>query len=384
MFAPLDVSTMLLMTAVASFAMAASMAVVRPERREGIGLWALGLTLHGAAYVLYALRGQVPGWASIVLANVLLSGCFALTLAAVEQFHGRPLPWGRMVVPMALVALVMQWYVDNFQVRVAVLGAVLPLQLALLLWALWHPHPPEPARGALLLTAGAALQWVLLGLRGWLVASGGTPVGELMQAGGLQSLSFVTAFVVIIVSSLGFILLAKDRSDAANRHHATHDELTGLPNRRVLRTALERDLAHAARTHQPYAVLLLDVDHFKAINDAHGHPVGDQVLRHVADVLRLRVRTQDCAGRYGGEEFLVLAPGTTREGALHLAEALRQGIARTPFHHAGKALAVTVSIGVCALEPAHAGCAEPLIRAADQALYLAKAGGRDRVEWATV
>ena len=114
----LDVPTMLLMTAAASLTMAASLGAVRPGRREGISLWALGLMMHTSTYVLYALRGLVSDWASIVLANTLLSGTFAMVLAAVHQFQGRALPWRRMAVPVAATALLFAFFIDDYRARI--------------------------------------------------------------------------------------------------------------------------------------------------------------------------------------------------------------------------------------------------------------------------
>ena len=162
----------------------------------------------------------------------------------------------------------------------------------------------------------------------------------------MQSITFMAAFVVVILSSLGFILMGKDRSDADNRYFAAHDALTGLVNRRSLIMALERDVARAVRLREPYAVMLVDIDHFKFVNDSHGHLAGDSVLRHVADLLRTRLRAQDPVGRYGGEEFMVLLPHTPLGGALELAETLRRAVERLPCVGGGKEIPVTVSIGV--------------------------------------
>lgn len=370
---------MLFMTAAASCAMAGAMAAVRPQQREGVGLWALALLLHAGCYVLYALRGLAPAWASVVLANTLLSGCFALTLAAVEQFHGRPLPWRRMAVPLALVPALFAWFIDNYAARQIVCGTVLPVQLLLVLWSLWRPHAPAQRRGALLLSACLLVEVLLLAGRGWLALTGRMDAVDLLHISPSQSVMFVMAFVTVILSSLGFILMTKDRADAANQRLATHDPLTGLVNRRALLQVLARDVAQAARARTAYALVLLDIDHFKAVNDTHGHLAGDQVLRHVAQVLGTRLRRQDLLGRYGGEEFLVLLPGADLAGALQLAEALRQAVQAAPCPHAGRSIGVTVSLGVCAARPHGPGCDEALIESADQALYAAKAAGRNCV-----
>lgn len=377
---PLDVPTMLLMTAVASAVMAGSLAAVRPERREGMGLWALALVLHTITYVLYTLRGEVPNWASVVLANTLLAGTFALVLAAVCQFQGRALPWRHMAWPVVLMGVLFALFIDDFRACVVVAGVVPPLQIVMALWFLWRPKPPAQLRGAVLLTAGLGLQAVLLAARGVLAATHGVPARGLLQADGLQSLTFIAAFIVVILASLGFILMAKDRADANNRYFAAHDSLTGLANRRALLLTARRDVAHAVRTYQPYALMMVDIDHFKAVNDRHGHMAGDRVLCHVADLLRTRLRTQDMVGRYGGEEFLVLLPGTALHDAVVLAETLRSSVEQSPAMHDGHPIAVSLSIGVCGGRPQHADAWDALIRRADQALYAAKAAGRNRVE----
>ncbi|MFT3720004.1 GGDEF domain-containing protein [Pseudorhodoferax sp.] len=379
----LDVPTMLLMTAAASLAMAGAMATVRPKRREGIGLWALGLVLHAATYVLYTLRGTAPGWASIVLANGLLSATFALVLAAVHQFQERLLPWARMLLPVLATTLLFAVFIDDYRARLMVMGVLAPLQLGMALWSLWRPHRPAQWRSAALLSAGLALQVGLLAMRGMLAATHAIPAEGLMRGGLLQSFTFMATFVVIILSSLGFILMAKDRADAANRYLATHDGLTGVANRRALLLALERDVARTVRTGKPYALLMLDIDHFKAINDSHGHGAGDAVLRHVAAVLQARLRAQDMLGRYGGEEFLVLLPDTPLRGAARLAETLREAVEQAPCAYGGRSLAVTASIGASSMHMAPGDSVDPLVQAADLALYAAKAAGRNRVECAT-
>ena len=152
---------------------------------------------------------------------------------------------------------------------------------------------------------------------------------------------------------------------------ATHDALTGLANRRLFDETLLREVARARRTGAPLALAVVDVDHFKAVNDEHGHQVGDEVLRELAAALRQVVRTDDLVARYGGEEFVVLATNATVDDAVVLAERLRAA-ARTV-----SVVPVTISVGVAGL-PAE-GDGEVMVAAADAALYRAKAAGRDRV-----
>jgi diguanylate cyclase (GGDEF)-like protein len=173
-------------------------------------------------------------------------------------------------------------------------------------------------------------------------------------------------------------ILANQRNLALAEMRAASDSLTGLPNRRAADETLKRLAAHAGRSLTPLAAVLLDLDHFKQVNDVHGHELGDKALAAVGQILSSTLRASDFAGRYGGEEFLVLLPDTDRAAARHVAEKLRMAIERTEIAHVGP---LTASFGVAAI-PDDTGDAEHLIRKADRALYAAKAGGRNRVETA--
>jgi diguanylate cyclase (GGDEF)-like protein len=160
---------------------------------------------------------------------------------------------------------------------------------------------------------------------------------------------------------------------------AETDSLTGLANRRKLEQRLHQEIARAQRNNRPLALVLLDVDHFKGINDSHGHAAGDAVLRALAEVFRHEVRDVDLAARTGGEEFMFLLPETDGERALRVAERIRAALHAQPISVPGAGrLQVTVSLGI-ACYPRDASAADALIANADRALYLAKQAGRDRV-----
>ncbi|MEP6759843.1 MAG: diguanylate cyclase [Sporichthyaceae bacterium] len=159
---------------------------------------------------------------------------------------------------------------------------------------------------------------------------------------------------------------------------STTDALTGLWNFRYLSMSLAREIERSTRFQRPLAVLMLDIDHFKQVNDQHGHARGDAVLRELAQRVQEQIREVDTFARYGGEEFVVVLPETTVEGATQLAERICVAIRRKPFHTEGEeSLDVSVSVGGAAF-PAHGSSAATLMRAADRALYVAKNGGRDR------
>ena len=387
---------MLVMIILGSLVMATAMAVVDGGRlrRDGLLLWSLVLLLNAIVHGLFALRGLVPDGLSIVLANALLACVFSTVTAAVLQFQGRALRWPLLLAPALLLAVGLVLYSDNFNARVILVGLVCSAQVLGALWILLQRRQDSVGRGMWLLAIGLALEVVILLSRAAAATLSPAPdAGSLgiLQSTGLQTLSFFATFSVVLFGSLGFVFMLRDRADERNRFMAAHDALTGVANRRALVTALNRDVARAARSGQPIAVLMVDIDHFKRVNDRYGHPVGDQVLCHVVQVLSQRVRSQDLVGRYGGEEFMVVLPDTTLQGAEQLAQALRQAVAQAPCHittangHAdhGAQVAVTVSIGVFGGSVAPDDSWDMLIAAADRALYQAKENGRNRVEVST-
>jgi diguanylate cyclase (GGDEF)-like protein len=175
-------------------------------------------------------------------------------------------------------------------------------------------------------------------------------------------------------------VLANLRNLAIAELRAATDGLTGLPNKRAVTDSLKRMFAQASRTTSPMALIVLDLDHFKALNDRFGHQVGDQVLASVGATMRSTMRESDFAGRNGGEEFAVILPNTDAAGARETAEKLRLAVSAVTIP--GLDLALTVSLGVAAY-PEHAVGPERLERLADAALYVAKRSGRNRVEVAT-
>jgi diguanylate cyclase (GGDEF)-like protein len=196
---------------------------------------------------------------------------------------------------------------------------------------------------------------------------------RLALAGVVVFLSFMCSSARLLVTQHR-LLLTKE----ALRREASRDSLTSLWNRKAILEILERELLRAERDRQPIGLIMIDVDHFKAINDSRGHAAGDAVLRIIASGIAAMVRPYDSVGRYGGEEFLIVAPHCGLAEAWELAERVRQYVAGCSIKVAGSTVNVSLSLGVATGEAA--ADLEKLLHAADAALYQAKNAGRNRVE----
>ena len=165
-------------------------------------------------------------------------------------------------------------------------------------------------------------------------------------------------------------------------HLAQHDGLTDLFNHRAFVETLGTEIDRARRIDGPVSLIMADIDNFKRYNDAHGHPQGDRLLRHIARILRENTRQRDIVARYGGEEFVIILPVTGRYGARRVAESIRAAVERAPFEGEDKSGPVTITLGV-AVFPEDAASAEQLIQRADDALYRGKSQGKNRVCWSS-
>jgi diguanylate cyclase len=202
---------------------------------------------------------------------------------------------------------------------------------------------------------------------------------QLLQSGNVARFATVPllVFYPIMVGLTAYRLARRvRRQNEQLRALSATDGLTGLPNHTSWEQAVEREFARCQRSGHPSAVLMLDLDHFKSINDKHGHATGDAVLRKIAEILRSILRAHDVPGRYGGEEFGVLLPGCDAAGAEAIAERIRKRLEAAALGP-GRVLRVTTSIGCAALDAGDAGAAAWITRA-DRALYRAKTAGRNR------
>ena len=197
----------------------------------------------------------------------------------------------------------------------------------------------------------------------------------------LRSATGKTDHVCLIIYDVTGVAVNKRQLESANtklQELALRDGLTGLLNRRYWESCLEREFARHQRYDNPVSLVIFDIDHFKRVNDTYGHQTGDEVIRSVAEITSRLARETDFAGRYGGEEFVVLLPGTHLEGAAQFAERLRQAVEQQVLDYQGSPLSYTISLGVATISDDMANY-QILLERADKALYASKEQGRNRV-----
>ena len=354
-----------------------------PSSIRGLREWTLAPLMCFGSTVLFAMRGVLPDVLTIPLANmVLFQGC--ITYYAGSQLflgHARNTRGWSIVTPV--LGAVLFWY-SQFQPSYTVRLAVFTVAIAALFTAhasLYLRHPLTHL-GLRVMTGLLVLQATVAALRFVTVLLGEAGT-NLLEASWLQVVYIVMYSFTALLMSIAGVLMATDRVRVEFEFMATHDPLTGVLNRRALFAQSQKAFARSQRGEAPMALLMLDADHFKRINDAFGHQTGDEVLRELAQRLQGPLPASAHLGRYGGEEFLAVLPGLTPDAAHAVAERVRADLAR-PFD-AGSRLAsvgierLTVSIGMASFRGA-ADTLDAMLARADAALYRAKAAGRDRVE----
>lgn len=345
-----------------------------PPTIKGLGAWSGGLFLMFLAGATTAGRGIFPDFLAISLANLFFFLGLYCTLQGTEQFLGRPsrhLPW---MVFIFAVCSAHVWFTFG---QPSLVGRILLVNVG----------------GIILLGTQAYLisRYQQDGFGKWLT------FGSLVASAGLQVMRLVVLLLVphdldimaqsatnqfytagfafsLLLYAIGTILMVSEHLRAQFELLATRDSLTNAFTRRHWNTLCDSELLRSKRSGRSLAVLALDLDHFKAINDNHGHQAGDTVLKNFVAHVNAHLRQSDHLGRFGGEEFLLLLPDTALEQAVQVAERIRADLAKSATPPS-----CTVSIGVTTSDGRDPSV-ESILARADAAMYRAKANGRNRVE----
>jgi diguanylate cyclase (GGDEF)-like protein len=352
------------------------------EHRATIFPWAGFMALIGLGFVLSALRDDARTWWAYCGADLaFLAGLLSLWRGLASYFGLSPwrgFQWSAFLVTFAGL-LVLGPAREQAAWRVVFMYAVnLCVTLALLAAVHGGVSRRYGSRRALMLAAPGvliAVAFMVAIVRQLLHME--TP----LEVHRIDNNNLRALFVFIAAAAIfnfTFIALLTRRLLQRLHHLSRHDALTGLVNRRALDEDVQREWQRWRRSGQPFALLVLDLDHFKRVNDTHGHLAGDAVLEQTGARLQASARTTDTVARIGGEEFVVLAPQVHAEGLTVLAERLRADLAASGFELPGARLELTVSVGATLVAPSDAS-AQQVLERADQALYRAKAEGRNRV-----
>lgn len=360
----------------------------RVRRHQAIRLRRLGMA--GASYTMPALIGfaaataEQLGWAALLsyllaITALLLVFYVVFRTGANLRFAEPGLTTAQVMAPLP-PGLYLMYHVTTHEARAAMLLTVIvPLFYGLLDFGMRRFLGATAVYFVAYCALFAVLAWhqpaLLHNPDEWIILI------------ALAALMFQLGLIGGFVSELRDVLRRKNRElgQALTRiaNMAVHDELTGAFNRHHLIDVLRRELARAGRGDAVFSVCLMDIDHFKQVNDRHGHLVADEVLRRYARHVENHIRDIDTFGRYGGEEFLLVLPATSVSAAREVAERLRRELAALQFaDDAGERFSITVSIGVAESPRSVSGTVDALLRRADAALYDAKHGGRDSVRCA--
>ncbi|MBL7090583.1 MAG: GGDEF domain-containing protein [Acidovorax sp.] len=354
------------------------------RRIPGLRLWAQALFCATVFCINLLLRDHVPLPLSVVLAQSSIALTAYLCLLGAREYMGKaPLGHGVAALALALLlatALFFTLVKPNVQVRIVLTGLVPGVIFIAAAHTLARGgFRKVPARYLFAATVGVHGAFLLL--RPLLFKLAAPAEGAQPEAGIVAALSqFVVleSTLAVVLVAFGALMLTNEFITNELRHLAEVDPLTNVFNRRAFLTLLDKAISNAQRTQTTLPVLVMDLDHFKKVNDSWGHRAGDDVLRHFVMLAQRCLRKEDVMGRLGGEEFAIFLPNAGAGGAIAVAERLRAMVEAHPVVTEQRSIALTVSVGVTLC--AGSESAGTALQRADEAMYLAKERGRNRVE----
>jgi diguanylate cyclase (GGDEF)-like protein len=343
-----------------------------------LGVWAICFMLWAAVAGIIAARGTIPELVALDAANALRLLAFGLAWQSARMLFDRKGSWLVAVLPAALwtSAALFHLFGDGLRLRLLLAVPVLAAYALAVAGELWRGSS-KAQRVSRTIAFVLGLHAMALATRFFLALF--LPESDLYGtlAHPMSPISLLECVAVTVACAPLLITAAKDQVLSQYRRAALLDPLTGVSNRRGFDLELQKVLARALRDRSPTALMLLDLDHFKAVNDNWGHVAGDRVLQMVARTIAAELRAGDLIGRLGGEEFVIALADCHTEEAAVLAERIRRSVAGRVILKGDAEIRLTISIGVASA--CGANSPDALIGDADAALYRAKAAGRDRI-----
>ena len=382
-----EVKTILVMNVTAGVLLAVSLraAISTPlrESRDGLLLWLASLLVQAVAYSLLAVSETSNKVLYYVLAHALLATFISLQAAALFQFFGKRLSSWWQVLPALLIGVLFALAAGSAATLAIFAGVFFGTAYVVLATIAAQLGSGMRSAGLRLLVLGFALGAVAFLTRAIPLLVMPNLVGGELASERLVAAGLFLSFMVIILTSVGFLVLQKDRAEAEATKLAVTDPLTGTFNRRTFLQLAEKEIARARRSKEPLSLVLFDLDHFKAVNDKYGHLAGDEVLKRIVEVARMCLRQEDLMVRFGGEEFCLLLPQTSTSDAAVMAERIRGATEYSSFlvkdGRGERRINVTVSGGVAGIGDHLSEGIDSLVARADEAMYAAKAAGRNQI-----
>lgn len=348
---------------------------LRGRFRPGVAQWIASHFLQVLAISLFAVRPQLHPTFYLLGYSVATVSTYSLGLVAIAKLVGQHYSRLSIWLPLAVAPVVFLALADDTPTRIAAGSGLFGAQQLLILRCLLRSSPTEFGPSRTLAIGGHAVVVALLALR--VVYALRFP--DRINAGEqwLTMVTMIVGYCTLIVLAFAYLLMLRDQLDGENRRMAQTDALTGVLSRRAFFERALSEWSRGKRHTQGTALLMLDLDHFKHVNDTYGHAVGDAVLVHFSRTVQQALRQHDLFGRYGGEEFIVLLPQTPIDDARRTAERLRGAVAGASLPDGVPAVTISVGVGwsVDCLQPL-----DEMLQVADKALYRAKEQGRNRVE----
>lgn len=350
-------------------------------RLKGLDWLGASFAAGGMGALLLTLVARLPRFFGIVLSDLLILISFVLLHVAILDMRRHPSKWpklGMSLVVLQLCAYCWMTFIHPLgRPRIALFGLLLSIQLAQTAVILVRGARPGGRLPAYFMSALLVVLIVVNLYRSvalMFLASYRAPGSTAV----LQTVAFLVFLSTAMGIAFGFFWMTTAELSHELETMASTDPLTRIYNRRVFWEWCEREYDRSRRSGSPFSILMMDLDHFKGINDRYGHRGGDEALVAVVETMQNSVRGIDVLGRWGGEEFVALLPGTTMDSALIVAQRVRENIEKLLLHTGGGAMRVTVSLGVATLRGREDKLDEMFLRA-DRALYMAKEGGRNQV-----
>lgn len=351
---------------------------IRHNKEKSVNIFLLSKLFQSVAWIMLGLKSVInyAGW--IVMSNSILFMGAALELIAfltlIDSYNKIiKRNYNILIFTCILIFNIVTFYGTAENIRIVFASSITAIIMAFPVYRLFrHKNSSILQR---VIAVFYAITLISLLFRAYSALSSDM---TLWSTNIYNTGSFLLLYLVMLVGSIGFILLAKEKLDIEIVRAASFDELTDIYNRRTFVLRAKEFISLFARKKERISYLIIDIDNFKKINDVYGHYTGDMVLKEFAANIKTQLRDYDLFGRYGGEEFAVLLPGTDEKDSIEVAERLRKKIEDTPVS-VNTEIKYTISIGIVTLIPDSETNVDILYKLSDNALYTAKMQGRNRV-----